>query len=95
MFYITLGQSKQDEKEALVRKHFINEQMKTYSEMFFERQISLVKEGYSELPDSIWSDVRKEVDEVYTFLNETIKIYFEYFSLEELKEICKALSFPQ
>lgn len=88
------GQTEQKEKEKLVRKHIVNDQIEIMSKMFFDQQVELVKENYKAVPDSIWSQVKLHVDEQDRLLNETIKIYCDLFTLDELKEIDKAMSFP-
>lgn len=88
------GQTEQSEKERLVRKHIVNDQIELMSKMFYDQQIEMVKEKYPDVPDSIWSYVKLNVAEQDRLLNETVKIYCDYFTLEDLKEIDKAMSFP-
>lgn len=66
------------EKEDIVRKYIIQPQMIKMSEAFYENQLSTIIEENSELPDSVWNEIRLQVNEQEKFLNEFVILYMDY-----------------
>jgi hypothetical protein len=75
------------EKRAIIMEFLLSDEFRAISESFFERQIQNVKQSHPELSDSVWDDVRANVDAKTAFLDTVVESYQSKLSIDELKEI--------
>ena len=86
--------SVEKEKRGIILEFIVGDELKTASESFFERQIQNIKYSHPELTDSVWDNVRMNVDAKFTFLDTVVALYQSKLTIEELREIKRIFSLP-
>jgi len=87
-------ESIEKEKREIIMEYILGDQLKMASESFFERQIQNVKQSHSDLSDSVWDDVRANVNAKTAFLDTVVESYQAKLSIDELREIKYLYSKP-
>jgi hypothetical protein len=82
------------EKGEIILEYILGDELKAASESFFERQIQNVKHSYPDLSDSVWNNVRANIDAKSAFLDTVVEAYQSKMSIDELREIKKVFNTP-
>jgi hypothetical protein len=82
------------EKREIIAGLLAQDDYQGASQRFFENQIDLARQDYQELPDSVWDEVRANLDDSDAFAEGLVEIYLDRFSLEELLAIREAYQNP-
>jgi hypothetical protein len=82
------------EKKEIIERILITEGYRAASAAFFERQVEESKEEFKDVPESVWDEVRANLDDTGAFAEGVVEIYLARFSMDELIEIERALDNP-